>query len=185
MKYLSAVSFIADTSLQKYLEPIEAAGSLSPSATSGLLINHALFDLTNERNRLIFAIHCLTLSMPEIPRIDRDVLQVQNTTTDSVHLEIWSYPATGYENNRAGAFHVILPPQQSFTLNFDGLYFSEKDAEISPTYHKYELEGFELIVYRPLSDEVIIYGDTPKDTLVAKRFSVQEIIEQSSTVAIR
>jgi len=184
IKNLSASSYITDTTLKQYVEPAEASGTMSPSMVASLLLNHSLYDLNNERNRLIFVIHCITLDSRKIPQIDRDVLQVQNATADSVRLEIWSYPAEGYENNRAGAFDALLPPQQSFILNFDGLFFSEKNAEISPAYPRYEQEGFEVIVYRSLIDKVIIYGDTSKDTLAAERFSVQEIIKQSPVVTI-
>ncbi|MEM9832477.1 MAG: hypothetical protein AAF944_17725 [Bacteroidota bacterium] len=50
-KYLSAVSFIEDTTLQGYLDPIEASGYLSFSMAADLLLNHAFFDLASERNR--------------------------------------------------------------------------------------------------------------------------------------
>ncbi|WKN45110.1 hypothetical protein [Tunicatimonas pelagia] len=183
--YLSASSYITDTMLKHYVEPAKASGTMSSGMVASLLLNHNLYNLNDERNRLIFTIHCITLDGRKIPQVDRDVLRVKNTTADSVRLEIWMYSAEGYENNRAGAFDAVLPSQQSFILNFDGLYFSEKGAEISPASPRYEQEGFEVVVYRSLSDKVVIYGDTPKDTLATERFSVQEIIEQSPTITIR
>ena len=57
-KFLKNVSK-AEPYFNKYVEPIEIAGDLSPSLFKGFLYNPSGLDFNNERHRLILAIHFL------------------------------------------------------------------------------------------------------------------------------
>lgn len=176
-KYLSASSYITDTTLKYYVEPAEATRDMSPSMVTYPLLNHHQYDLNNERNRLIFAIHCITLNGHQMPQFDREVLRIKNTNLSPIQVEMGAYPAENYKNNRASAFHANLLPEQSFTLNFDGLYFSEENIDLSIVQSRFNQEGFQLLVYKPIRD-------SSKDTLLTKRFTVQELIDQSPVITI-
>ena len=47
---------------KKYVEPIETAGDLSPSSFKGFLYDPSGLDFSDERHRLILAIHFLTFN---------------------------------------------------------------------------------------------------------------------------
>lgn len=41
--------------------------------------------------------------------------------------------------------------------------------DISPVYGSSEYEGFEIFIYQPAGEEIVIFGDFPKDTLYFER----------------
>ena len=176
-KFLSASSYITDTTLKHYIEPAEASGDMSPSMLTYLLLNHRKYDLYNERNRLIFAIHCITLEGHQMPKFDRDVLRIKNSNSSPILVEVWAYPTERYKNSQTRVFHDKLNSRQSFTLTFDGLYFSEKNVDLSIARSKFDQERFDLIAYKSLED-------SQKDTLLVKSFTVQELIDQSPVITI-
>ena len=59
-KYLNEIGKTS-TIINGYAESIDAANDINPSVISGFAYNIENIDLTDKNNRLIFAIHCLTL----------------------------------------------------------------------------------------------------------------------------
>jgi hypothetical protein len=60
IKYLKRLGEDSDF-LQVYAQSLEDAGDISPALIAGFAVNIELLDLTDRNNRLVFAIHYLTL----------------------------------------------------------------------------------------------------------------------------
>ena len=108
----------------------------------------------------------------------KTLIRINNYQNYEVFVEIWGYPAKEFTDNKAGIFDGFIKKDSLFILECDEKGDIDELTELaSPVYSKTEYEGFEILVYRSEANEVIIFGDTPKDTLHFERISVNKLIK--------
>lgn len=114
------------------------------------------------------------------------LMEIVNTKENVIYVEIWGFPAENYENNKAGAFDKKIAKDESFILKLENDLISPmaKGYEANPTAALEEYEGFEILIYEPLEDDLVIFGDTPKDTLLHKKVLISELIKDKKIFRI-
>jgi hypothetical protein len=108
---------------------------------------------------------------------DLTLIRAENKLDSEIYIELWGYPAKGYQNNKAGAFHEIIDSDSSFIIEMNDSHIYKKTNDLSPVYESSEYEGFEVVIYKPIGEEIEIYGDTPKDTLYFERFDLKYLTD--------
>lgn len=112
-----------------------------------------------------------------VPNGKLTLLEIQNNTDSNIHIELWGYPDPSYEENKSGAFNEIVNSGKSFILELEENNIYKKTNDISPVYDLEEYKGFEVFIYRPIGDEVVVFGNTPKDTLHFEKIELAEVIK--------
>lgn len=105
------------------------------------------------------------------------LIEIQNNTGSNIHIEIWGYPDPSFEFNKSGAFNEIVHSGKSFILELEDDNIYKKTNDISPVYDLKVYTGFEVFIYRPIGDEVVIFGNTPKDTLHFEKIDLTEVVK--------
>lgn len=179
-----------------YFNAIMGAGDISPAATATLPYlagQHA--NLNRFSDRLFIALHYLLTMAPKekvdssevnipwlndaerkkmkhLDKLPKKLLTIINHRSDTVVAELWIYPAEGYPKNKAGAFEEIIAPNDSMLLVYNGTSIYEGNVKISSAYKMNEQEGYEILVYRNMADELVIFGDTKKDTVYFQKHPI-------------
>jgi len=111
------------------------------------------------------------------------LLKIENKRDTKTIVEIYGYPAENYPRNLAGAFDGIMFKDSAFILKMDedGIYSFE---DLSPVYDKSEFNGFVVFVYEPIGDKLVLFGDTPKDTLYYKDFDLETLLNKPVEIII-
>lgn len=109
--------------------------------------------------------------------IDSTLIKVENKLDSKIFIELWGFPAKGYQDNKAGAFDGITEPDSSFIIEFDNNDIFIKTNGISPVSDTSEYDGFEIFIYQPIGEELVMFGDTPKDTLYFERCDLKDLLD--------
>jgi hypothetical protein len=109
--------------------------------------------------------------------IDSTLIKVENKLDSKIYIELWGFPAKGYQGNKAGAFSGITEPDSSFIIEFVNNNIYIKTYEISPVYNTSDYDGFEIFIYKPIGDELVMFGVTPKDTLYFERVDLKDLLD--------
>ncbi|PIE82143.1 MAG: hypothetical protein CSA15_00040 [Candidatus Delongbacteria bacterium] len=112
------------------------------------------------------------------------LIKIENKLDSEIYIELWGCPAEGYQNNKAGAFDEIIDSDSSFIIELHNNDIYKKTHDISPVYDLAEYEGFEILIYRPLDQETVIYSDTPKDTIYFERVDLNYLIDKHPKLII-
>lgn len=126
---------------------------------------------------LIYSLGMLIISSYE-PNKDLTLIKVENKLDSKIYIELWGYPAEGYQNNKSGAFHEIIDSDSSFVIELNDSYIYKKTHDISPVYDTSEYDGFEIFIYQPKGVENVFFGNTPKDTLYFERLDLKRIADR-------
>ncbi len=109
---------------------------------------------------------------------DLTLISIENKLDSKIYIELWGYPAEGYQNNKAGAFDGIIDPDSAFIIELENNDLFIKTPDISPVYNTSEYNGFEIFIYKPIGKELVIFGDIPKDTLYFERLELNDLIDK-------
>ncbi len=112
------------------------------------------------------------------------LIKIENKLDSEIYIELWGYPAEGYQNNKVGAFDEIIEPDSSFIIELHNSDIYKKTHDVSPIYDFAEYEGFEIFIYQPLDQETVIYDDRSKDTLYLERFDLNYLIDKHPKLII-
>ncbi len=115
---------------------------------------------------------------------DLTLIKIENKLDSEIYIELWGYPAEGYQNNKASAFDGIIEPDSSFIIELNNTDIYKKTHDISPVYDFAEYEGFEIFIYQPLDQETVIYDDSSKDTLYLERFDLNYLVDKGHKLIV-
>jgi len=124
---------------------------------------------------VIFAVGMIIVSSCKSTK-DLTLIKVKNDLDSKIYIELWGYPAKDYKDNKAGAFDGIVKPNNSFIIELKESDLYIKTPDISPVYDTSEYAGFEIFIYKPIGEEIVIFGDTPKDTLYFEKIDLKNTV---------